>query len=69
VRDAFDVRIAVASLTRALEYLARADDSSLPQFDRDEAHRNALGLIEHAGRAVDEVTLRPHANLKSTRSR
>lgn len=63
-QDTMDVRIAKRSLDRALEYLERAAQEGRPSFERDELHRTALGLLGNAGRAVDEVVLRPHHALR-----
>lgn len=62
--DLFDARLALRCLERAIDSLERSGDESRSPFQRDEDHRVALGQIALAGRACDDITLRPHPSLR-----
>ncbi len=62
-RDLLDARIALASITRAVENLEAANDEKRSQFDRDEHHRVALGQLSLIWRAVETVLDRNHKRL------
>lgn len=62
-RDLADARLAERQIKRAIELLEAAKDERRPQFSRDEDYRIALGVIGNAGRAVDDIVLRPHTEL------
>lgn len=62
-KDLADARLAARQIARAIELLEAAKDEKRSPFERDENWRTALGVIGNAGRACDDVTLRPHNDL------